>query len=446
MSVALLISAALGTTTLAVAPSSEFDLFDPAADHLWNRLHAAFFVRRVEVRGGRDGAAEEAERHFITLGPDRIDPPLGRHPRFLLDDEPFARCDAVLDEFLATHAENLNDDPLKRVVLQHDLWAVFDLLQADPRRVTHGNQLEGGLPKPTPEHDRRRDVLSRKIARVMRALALSPDRIRKLPQPLANPRDLFASIGRPTPTQGTIAPFDLLHSLDAEWTELAFPQEHILLHTRMVDGRSVFRIFVQPPREPALIEQLDQWWAEKARRNQTTEPRVPALDLPQGVRFLLLRELICLDDSMQLVPTGIIESLRRYSTISPAQNAQAGRSFLEMKMRKAWLFHNRDNALEPATAVEPQFEGLHTVGRLHTDPQGRLGRDRPFPQDCVQCHSGHTLDGHTRNDAAVRSLFAARLRTLNDPPAATRTIQWKKSRPDFHKLRTIWRHREINPN
>ena len=154
MSGALLISAALGTTTLAAAPSHELRLFDPDADHLWNRLHAAFFVRLVELRNGRDGEVEEAERQFLTLGPDRIDPPLGRHPRFLLHDEPFARCDALLDEFLATRAESLNEDPLKRVVLQHDLWAVFDLLQADPRRVTHGNQLEGGLPEPTPEHDR----------------------------------------------------------------------------------------------------------------------------------------------------------------------------------------------------------------------------------------------------------------------------------------------------
>ena len=60
MSGALFISAALGTTVLAAVPSREPGLFDPAADHLWNRLHAAFFVRRVEVRGGI--------KHYVELG------------------------------------------------------------------------------------------------------------------------------------------------------------------------------------------------------------------------------------------------------------------------------------------------------------------------------------------------------------------------------------------
>ena len=33
---------------------------------------------------------------------------------------------AVLDEFLAEHGEELVKDPLKRAILQRDLWAVFD--------------------------------------------------------------------------------------------------------------------------------------------------------------------------------------------------------------------------------------------------------------------------------------------------------------------------------
>ncbi len=33
---------------------------------------------------------------------------------------------AVLDEFLAGHGERLVQDPVKRAVLQHDLWAAFD--------------------------------------------------------------------------------------------------------------------------------------------------------------------------------------------------------------------------------------------------------------------------------------------------------------------------------
>src|SRR5436309_2048584 len=48
--------------------------------------------------------------------------------RLLLEDEPFARCNALLDEFISWHGATLIHEPLKRALLQRDLWAVFDVL------------------------------------------------------------------------------------------------------------------------------------------------------------------------------------------------------------------------------------------------------------------------------------------------------------------------------
>jgi hypothetical protein len=94
------------------AHSIAVTLYDPNPQHLWNRLYAALFVR-------------EDQRGTI-YGDDSLDPVLWIHSRHLLESESHVRAVHVLDEFLQTHAEKQIGDPLKRAVLQHDLWAVFD--------------------------------------------------------------------------------------------------------------------------------------------------------------------------------------------------------------------------------------------------------------------------------------------------------------------------------
>jgi len=80
--------------------------------HIWNRLYAALLVRE-DSHGGQYDA-------------DSLDPPLWLQSEYLLAGPSHARALRVLDESLQTHAENLIRDPLKRAMLQRDLWAVFD--------------------------------------------------------------------------------------------------------------------------------------------------------------------------------------------------------------------------------------------------------------------------------------------------------------------------------
>ncbi len=87
-------------------------IYDPDPNHLWNRLHRALWVR-----SGPDGK---------EYGHDRLDPLLWMETRYLLEGEPHEKAIAVLDEFLAMPGEKLVNDPLKRAILQRDLWAVFD--------------------------------------------------------------------------------------------------------------------------------------------------------------------------------------------------------------------------------------------------------------------------------------------------------------------------------
>src|SRR5215213_10468785 len=106
-----------------VAPTpgvSAWSVYDPDADHPWNRVFRALY-RRTAANGAEYGS-------------DELDPLLWLDTTQLLDGPSHQQAVQVLDEFLATHAEQLIREPLKRAMLQRDLWTVFDWLavQAEP--------------------------------------------------------------------------------------------------------------------------------------------------------------------------------------------------------------------------------------------------------------------------------------------------------------------------
>src|ERR1022692_4703967 len=111
----LLISLATPLQECAISTSASDNsakavaFYDPNPAHIWNRLHATFFIRED-----------------LEPVPDALDPPLWYHTQCLLAEPSHQRAVRILDEFLQTHAENLIQDPVKRAVLQRDLWAVFD--------------------------------------------------------------------------------------------------------------------------------------------------------------------------------------------------------------------------------------------------------------------------------------------------------------------------------
>ncbi len=123
-------------------------LFHKDRDHLWNRVHAAFFIRV-----GPDDR---------SYGEDRLEPLLWHHSKYLLEGKPADRAVAVLEEFIRDKGETLIDDPLKRAILQRDLWLVSNWLASKQPDDTHKK-------------------LARLLAEVIRQLALTPEQVAKLP-------------------------------------------------------------------------------------------------------------------------------------------------------------------------------------------------------------------------------------------------------------------------
>ncbi len=127
-SLALFVAAAASGSLAEGAGDQETKPTKPAihADepsHLWNRLHDAYFVR--------------PDTGEASLSPDGVDPPLRRDTKnFRLSGPTHEAGIAVLDEFRSTEAAIAMGDTLRRAVLQHDLWTVFDwcaLLPADAK-------------------------------------------------------------------------------------------------------------------------------------------------------------------------------------------------------------------------------------------------------------------------------------------------------------------------
>ena len=133
-------------------------IYDPDPQHLWNRLHRALWVRT-----GPDGK---------EYGHDRLDPLLWPETRRLVEGQSHDQAIAVLDEFLAKQGERLAPDPLKRAILQRDLWAVFDWT-AEPGATTR--EAQGGR-RPPP-----RRALQLRLARCIQRLALTAEQIKGLP-------------------------------------------------------------------------------------------------------------------------------------------------------------------------------------------------------------------------------------------------------------------------
>ena len=87
----------------ALTPSNDSGPYDPRPNHIWNRVHGQFFVR--VSRGGKE------------FGYDELDPLLWWETKYLISGQSHQQAMSLLNEFLATHAERLIADPLKRVAM-----------------------------------------------------------------------------------------------------------------------------------------------------------------------------------------------------------------------------------------------------------------------------------------------------------------------------------------
>lgn len=229
-----------GPLSGALKSDAPLPIYDADPDHLWNRLFAAFYIR-PRVLPATDTHPELTRYE----GGDVIEFLAWGSTTYWSSEAVSRKVTPLLDEFSDSGGAGLVTQPIRRAVLQHDLWAVYDHL------IALNIQRTGDLAT-----RRRRDRLCQKLARCLQRLALTQSELDQLPDTyrLAVASGNFAR-AHDFDSERDYLPHGLLTNRD-EWVEVDFyyPKMHedimdrfISLHARSLQGRSHYRISIVSP-------------------------------------------------------------------------------------------------------------------------------------------------------------------------------------------------------
>jgi len=406
------IASMLGAVSLMAAvagrqngPPTATGPYHPDPQHLWNRLH-----RHLQVRTAVDG------REF---GLDEVDPLLWDETRYLLSGPSHARTLRLLDEFLNTGGERLITDPLKRAVLQHDLWAIFDW--AIERRYDGRDA-------------RQREALSTRLARAIRRLALTREQIDRLPDTYADavradpslPADLLGSGGNWLPVGG-LAPIARQHAS-------ALSRSAFSVHWNVPGGTGAAGAYLKRLwefQEPFVLDRSVVDGELRAALN----PALPAV--PNGTRLALVRTMLLVDQAGAIVATKLVESIQ-FHVIGPVH------AFAEHKMRRARLFAHQAGGLRAVESTDRSFITFSAKGDDFFEQGGRVPGGEVTLSGCDNCHQSRFVSG-VASVLSIRGLL--RPETLVDVrhprwaqwyPQSSAAVTAKIARMDFGVLRGIW--------
>jgi hypothetical protein len=393
-------------------PSPSRSVYHADPKHLWNRLHQALFVRV-----GPDGR---------SYGQDRLEPLLWAASKHLLEGRSHKRAMAPLEEFLEKKGEKLIDDPLKRALLQRDLWLVFNWLQGH-----HGNFAKPRLDKEVARAAKER--LRRPLAAVIGRLALTRRQIEKLPDNYAAAvaSAKFAKRFDPAKPDQPYLPPELF-AADGPWvcmgrTDGPTAPEHLHENEHHRFNNSVFLVFLRlPAGRAATVAYLKQ-----LRSFDPMNPKVP--QLPQGVQYALVRRALLIDTSHRVVPTALTESV---------QLRVDRRSFHEFRLNRSGLFAGQAGGLRPLGLDEGDFKtgfDAHPGDEFELR-QGKVSfRRRQFPirPTCIACHS-ERFPAFRAGIADESNQF--RPFPVSEMPVSKVTgvaVKWKTGQPSWKGLRKL---------
>jgi hypothetical protein len=401
-------------------------LFDADPNHPWNRLRECLFVRTCD-----DGFMYRREE---------LEPPLQALSKHLLEGPSHERALTLLDEFVGRRADQLIREPVKRAVLQRDLWAVFGMTAGTG--TLHWWQLRdqllaSGIEDTGDEQFGRRRArreLQRRLVAAMRRIALSPEEISALPDNLlqaANSRSFPASYD-PLHPERVFLPVDLPQS-DGPWVLVSNTERADGLaapaHVQFTNGRSLFLVFLNVP---GGQEATKAYLAKigKAKPEQ----------FPEGTQLALVRRMLLIDTSGNLCASPLTEEVqfrvfRHLDTVDS----------YELLLSRKDLFAGRRGGLRAVTTDETSYydiSGFHGGSPTGTkDPLEVKPRPRPISvlDCCVTCHRFHG-EGGIRS---VASAFASGRKYPDLQPASRdgqirNALNWTKKTYSWGLLQGLW--------
>jgi hypothetical protein len=399
----------------SIPASASWSLYDPDPNNVWNRLYRSLYRRE-----GRDGR---------EYGYDELEPLLWWGTKYLLINPANQQAITILDEFLSTHAERKIRDPLKRVTLQRDLWAIFDWTAEVPTDTQEKLNLQI------------------KLVQVMKRLALSPAEIAALPATYkeAVNSKAFATSYDPEKPEQPFLPADIFDP-NGSWVSLGSREglPVALAHVGGFSGRSVFLVFMRLPdgRDATLkyLQKLSEtpntklWILDPGATGVPARvrgnPNVP--QFPAGTELALVRELVLIDSQGNFRPTNIVESVQiRVHRIVPREIPQtfSGRTETraemdasEFKLSRSKLFAGESGGLRPVLPGETEFALFASHG---IDWESRISLTA-----CSSCHFGPGI-------YSVRSRSGDIVPSSDPNHEANETKRWKVNRYDWGLLQGL---------
>lgn len=446
-----LVLAAMAVCDLVVsahhdAAETPVAIYDSDPQNIWNRLHALIFIRE-DLPSTRRGA-------------DALDPPYWSNTRYLLAEPSHRQALRLLDEFLQTHAENPFRDPLKRALLQRDLWSVFDW---SFERAAEGNKDRA--------YAKEKQELQVRLAEAMRRVALSTHEIQSLPNNYeqAAASGQFAAEYDPAHKDRPFLPRDLFDPC-GPWVELRGPgdaQPVAEEHVGFFFERSSFLVFMRlPGGRKAAFDYLQTLWdfpeptvpSPHFSPNSDVAPSPKLPQFPAGTEFALVRQLTLVDKDGRQQFTPITESVqfRVYETVAPEGRpagistgigeamARNGQAFYEFTLSRPQLFANKAGGLRATGRNERQtvlfgFSGPDHDGRVfYSSPD----QTPPVLTECVTCHADRGL----RSVRSQMSLLKPRALQRDEPLSDAsmwwqdaRVLSWKQRQENWALLSRYWR-------
>ncbi len=350
-------------------PDARLAPYSSDPGHPWNRLHHALFVRTTA-----DGS-----KHAHTTDPLLY---TGGN-KFLLDGEPHRRAVAALDEFLK--ADPSAEAPVKRLMLQHDLWAAFDYATWYPDNWVHSAKDEPAA-----------IALRARLAKAIGRLALSDRELAALPDNYAEAvtAKTYPAAHDPARPSQPFLPADLFDPA-GPWVRFhedntkPMTQEHF----NEVGGRSAHIVFLKLPGGRAATEE----YLKALRRDHVTQ-------FPPGTAVAMVRRALAVDASAKLRVTPVTElvQIRVYRRV-PALDGPADLPHFQTKPGEQDVYEfvlDRPKLFAGLRAVGPD-EAEDPFRRNDTDPFTKpapkpaapdIGAAPPPPgkqlQSCTGCHAG----------------------------------------------------------
>jgi hypothetical protein len=403
-------------------------LFDPNPEHPWNRLREFFFVRKAD-----DGLAYTREE---------LEPPFQALSRYLVEGPTHERAIALLDNFLNQGSDQLIRDPLKRAVLQRDLWGVFGTTagtgnlhwwEIDNQMVKAGIEDTGDEEfgrKPS-----RRELQKRLVA-IMRRVALSAEEIASLPdnlQDAVKSGSLPAAYDSAHPDHAFL-PRDLWQP-DGPWllvgNSLRSDGLGAPTHVQFTNGRSLFLVLLRLSQGQGAAK------AYLAKLSGTNSD-----EFPEGTQLALIRRMLLIDKSGNVRVSPVTEEVQlRVFRETPSERGEFFDS-AELLLSRRDLFAGR-GGLRVVAADETScydISAFHggspngTADLLETKPRGRA----PIVMDCcITCHRFH--GGHRM----AASAFASDQRAIDLQPTTLDKqeqsgLKWLKKTYSWGLLQGMW--------